>query len=74
MSDDDFLDVDPNKLTIPQLKSKLNQLGVELPMKAEKKQVYVDLFTAKQEERRKVHSTVSHLLTFQGNRQSKEKA
>lgn len=38
-------DFDPNKQTIAQLKSLLSQhSNIQLPMKAEKKQYYVDLF------------------------------
>ncbi len=54
MSDEDILEIDPNKLTIPQLKSRLSTLGVSLPTLTGKKQLYVDLFEAKKEEKRKV--------------------
>ena len=72
-TESEFLDTDPNKLTIPQLKSKLNQLGVDLPMRTERKQFYVDLFTSKQEEKRKVSLVTSSLLNLKEIEKSKRK-
>lgn len=37
-------DFDPNELTVPKLKAALSAVGVELPMKQERKPFYVDLF------------------------------
>lgn len=61
---EDFLQLDPTRLTIPQLKAYLSRIGVELPPRTEKKQYYIDLFIAKQVEHRKVlfYLTSIHFL------------
>ena len=49
----DLLDFDPKKLTVAQLKSKLTEHGVDLPMKKENKPFYVEMFENLQEKKRK---------------------
>lgn len=77
MLDDELLapDFDPTTLTIPQLKAALTAVGVTLPLRQERKTVYVELFqrhiSAKAErlrrEKRAVRPSAEGIMAVSGS-------